>query len=112
MNCRHGASTFQAISSDHDKKSVAESVHVESMGESVGCRYGKIVSMIQELALTRTGKTSVFSDIEEAYDGPHLPETGVTRDFVEAMIARFKQQKMIHRKYAFKVRQLWADEAW
>lgn len=37
--------------------------------------------------------------VEQAYEGPHLREEGVTVDFVKQMIAHMKDQKKIHRRY-------------
>lgn len=44
-----------------------------------------------------------FSDVEDDYDGPRLSEDGITREFVEELIERFRDQKKIHKKYAYKV---------
>nr|CDJ95950.1 Tetratricopeptide TPR-1 and Serine threonine phosphatase and Metallophosphoesterase domain containing protein [Haemonchus contortus] len=62
----------KAISVDHDKKSVSESIDLSTM------------------------------IVEEAYDGPHLDEV-ITVDFVNEMIATFKKQGKLHKKYAFKI---------
>ncbi|KJE91460.1 type 5 protein serine/threonine phosphatase isoform [Capsaspora owczarzaki ATCC 30864] len=40
--------------------------------------------------------------IDNSYDGPHLPEQ-ITSEFVLAMIERFKQEKRLDRKYAYKI---------
>lgn len=44
--------------------------------------------------------------VDDSYDGPRINEETKTVDaeFVKAMIARFKDQKKIHKKYAFMVR--------
>ncbi|KAK6060510.1 GroES-like protein, partial [Cooperia oncophora] len=62
----------KAISVDHDKKSISESIDLSTM------------------------------IVEENYDGPHLDEV-ITVDFVNEMIATFKKQGKLHRKYAFKI---------
>ena len=41
--------------------------------------------------------------MEDDYDGPRLSEDGITKEFVEELIERFKEQKKIHKKYAYKV---------
>ena len=41
--------------------------------------------------------------VEDDYDGPRLSEDGITKEFVEELIERFKEQKKIHKKYAYKV---------
>ena len=41
--------------------------------------------------------------MEDDYDGPRLSEDGITTEFVEELIERFKEQKKIHKKYAYKV---------
>lgn len=43
------------------------------------------------------------SVVEDDYDGPRLSEDGVTKEFVEELIERFRDQKKIHKKYAYKV---------
>uniref|UniRef100_A0A8R1HM65 protein-serine/threonine phosphatase n=1 Tax=Caenorhabditis japonica TaxID=281687 RepID=A0A8R1HM65_CAEJA len=62
----------RAISVDHDKKSVSESVDVNAMA------------------------------VEDAYDGPHLQET-ISKEFMMDLIQKFKEQKKLHKKYAFKM---------
>jgi serine/threonine-protein phosphatase 5 len=37
-------------------------------------------------------------EVDASYDGPRLEGEEITLDFVHAMIERFKDQKMIHRK--------------
>lgn len=41
--------------------------------------------------------------VEDDYDGPRLSPEGITKEFVEDLIERFKDQKKIHKKYAYKV---------
>lgn len=41
--------------------------------------------------------------MEDDYDGPRLSEDGITKEFVEELIERFRDQKKIHKKYAYKV---------
>ena len=41
--------------------------------------------------------------MEDDYDGPRLSEDGITKEFVEELIERFKNQKKIHKRYAYKV---------
>ncbi|CAB3398804.1 unnamed protein product [Caenorhabditis bovis] len=62
----------KAISTDHDKKSISETIDINAMA------------------------------IEDNYDGPHL-EGCVTEEFMSSLIAHFKSQKKLHRKYAFKM---------
>lgn len=47
----------------------------------------------------RGGGTEVPSD----YVGPHIGADGITMDFVTKMIEHFKNQKMIHVKYALMI---------
>ena len=42
--------------------------------------------------------------VEDTYDGPHLEDGKVTFEFVEQLLTRFKDQKKIHKKYAYTVR--------
>ncbi|EPB78633.1 tetratricopeptide repeat protein [Ancylostoma ceylanicum] len=62
----------KAISVDHDKKSISESIDLSTM------------------------------IVEESYDGPHLDDV-ITVEFVNEMIATFKKQGKLHKKYAFKM---------
>lgn len=41
--------------------------------------------------------------VEDDYDGPRLSEDGITKEFVEELIERFKEQKKIHKKFAYKI---------
>ncbi|CAO4382478.1 unnamed protein product [Caenorhabditis nigoni] len=61
-----------AISVDHDKKTVAETLDINAMA------------------------------IEDSYEGPHLGEK-ITKEFMLELIAKFKDQKKLHKKYAFKM---------
>ena len=51
--------------------------------------------------------------VEDSYDGPRF-DGEITTEFVLAMLERFKQQKSIHRKYAYKVQSLLLNgaESW
>eukprot|EP00842_Homolaphlyctis_polyrhiza_P006647 jgi/Hompol1/6984/HPOL_005147-RA len=37
------------------------------------------------------------------YDGPHLPESGITLEFVKEMLEYMKAQKCLHRKYTLQI---------
>ncbi|CAG8792125.1 12929_t:CDS:10, partial [Gigaspora margarita] len=41
--------------------------------------------------------------VDSSYDGPKLADGQITREFIEDMMECFKNQKKIHRKYAFQV---------
>ncbi|KAJ3287813.1 Serine/threonine-protein phosphatase 5 [Borealophlyctis nickersoniae] len=41
--------------------------------------------------------------VEPTYQGPHLPESGVTLEFAKDLLAHMKDQKKLHRKYLFKI---------
>lgn len=45
-----------------------------------------------------------ISVVEASYDGPHLDDGKVTLEFVQELLRRFKDQKKIHKKYAYTVR--------
>ncbi|KIY99524.1 protein phosphatase 5 [Monoraphidium neglectum] len=47
-------------------------------------------------------------EVEDGYKGPRMQEDGeggyvITRDFVVAMMDEFKQQRLIHRRFAFQI---------
>lgn len=46
-----------------------------------------------------------FVAVESSYDGPRIDEESnqIDKKFVDSMIERFKNQKTVHRKYAFMV---------
>ncbi|RKO88807.1 Metallo-dependent phosphatase-like protein [Blyttiomyces helicus] len=41
--------------------------------------------------------------VEPTYDGPRLPETGITLEFVTELLAHLRAQKKLHRKYTYKI---------
>ncbi|ORX63207.1 protein phosphatase 5 [Hesseltinella vesiculosa] len=41
--------------------------------------------------------------VEDAYDGPHIKNDTIDEEFVTKMVDRFKEQKKIHKKYAFMI---------
>lgn len=62
----------RAIAVDTVKKSVSESINIDSMA------------------------------VESTYTGPHLIN-GVTLEFMQELMEAYKDQKKLHRKYAFQV---------
>lgn len=44
-----------------------------------------------------------FTEVGPDYTGPHLTDGKVTLEFVLAMLEQFKNQKLIHKKYAFQI---------
>lgn len=63
----------RAIAVDVVKKAVSETIDVEGMA------------------------------VESSYTGPHLVDGKVTLEFMLELMELYKQQKKLHRKYAFKV---------
>ena len=47
--------------------------------------------------------------IEDSYAGPSLEKRKVTKEFMTELIAFYKQQKSLHKKYAFQVCYLLTD---
>lgn len=41
--------------------------------------------------------------VEESYKGPHLKDKKVDEEFIESLLEHFKQQKVLHRKYAYQI---------
>ncbi|KAI0228765.1 Palmitoyl-protein thioesterase 1 [Massospora cicadina] len=74
----------KAIRSDQAKRSVADTIDLETM------------------------------TIEPSYDGAKLGEEGMTEDFILDMVERFKAQRKIHKKYAYMIllsaKKMFADE--
>jgi len=42
--------------------------------------------------------------VEESYDGPALENGAVTTKFMAELLECFREQKLLHKKYAFSVR--------
>nr|CAG4636059.1 EOG090X03S1 [Eubosmina coregoni]SVE69715.1 EOG090X03S1 [Eubosmina coregoni] len=63
----------KAIAVDTIKKCISESINIESMS------------------------------LESSYNGPHLIDGKVTKQFMEELMEAYKDQKKLHRKYAFKI---------
>jgi serine/threonine-protein phosphatase 5 len=63
----------RAIAVDTVKKSVSESINIDSMA------------------------------VESTYTGPHLINGKVTLEFMQELMDAYKDQKKLHRKYAFQV---------
>lgn len=75
----------KAISVEETKKSVAESIDVESM-----------VLLLHLLLLA-------LQVVDDKYDGPRLVEGGVTLDFMTKLMETYKKQGSLHRKFAFQM---------
>lgn len=58
------------------------------------------------LDLLFTSLCNVFTVVEPSYDGPKLEDGKITKEFIEEMMERFKNQKRIHKKHAFQVSNL------
>jgi len=41
---------------------------------------------------------SSFAAVEPAYDGPRIPDEGVSSDFMKDLLQRFKEQKKLHKR--------------
>ncbi|KAJ3354112.1 Serine/threonine-protein phosphatase 5 [Allomyces javanicus] len=41
--------------------------------------------------------------VEPSYDGPHIADSGIDREFVVKLMDHFKKEKKLHRKYAYKI---------
>ena len=63
----------KAISVEEVKKSIAETLDIESMG------------------------------VEESYDGPRLEDGKVTFAFMKELMETYKKQGTLHRKFAFQI---------
>lgn len=63
----------KAIAVDSVKKCVSDSINVDAMA------------------------------VESSYTGPHLVDGKVTLEFMKELMQAYKEQKKLHRKYAFKV---------
>ena len=41
--------------------------------------------------------------VEDKYEGPHLENGKVTKDFVYQLLEHYRNQKLLHKKYAFQI---------
>lgn len=41
--------------------------------------------------------------VEDKYEGPHLENGKVTKDFVHQLLEHYRNQKLLHKKYAFQI---------
>ncbi|CAK8676635.1 serine/threonine-protein phosphatase 5-like [Clavelina lepadiformis] len=41
--------------------------------------------------------------VESTYDGPKIPDAGITADFMKELIETFKNQKKLHKRYAYQI---------
>ena len=41
--------------------------------------------------------------VEDSYDGPRLVNGKVTAEFAEQLLVHFKNQKKLHKKYAYQI---------
>ena len=48
-------------------------------------------------------QTNIFTAIETDYDGPCLEENKITKKFVDELLPYLKDQKRLHKKYAYQV---------
>ena len=56
-----------------------------------------------------------YTAVDNSYDGPHLEDGKVTLEFVQQLLTRFKDQKKIHKKYAYRVSNriyTWSCKPW
>jgi serine/threonine-protein phosphatase 5 len=83
----------EAISFDDCKKSVVDDIHLDSISKTFSNYF--FLSYINTLYLV---------EVEDSYLGPSLPSDGkVTEDFLKSLISWFKDQKPLHKKFAFQV---------
>jgi len=46
---------------------------------------------------------NLFAVVEETYKGPVMADGQVTKEFMSDLMEWYKSQKVLHRKYAYKV---------
>jgi serine/threonine-protein phosphatase 5 len=60
------------------------------------------VDEVSKSALEQFGDLDAIS-VEPSYDGPVLPDTGITLEFVKQMMEHLKVEKKLHKKFALKI---------
>lgn len=61
-------------------------------------------SKVALLPVVRVNFVELCLGIEDDYQGPRFEDGGVTLKFVTDLMKTFKEQKKLHRKYAYRVR--------
>ena len=70
------------------------------------CIYkGALVPLIES-------KSGYFVAVEDSYSGPKIEDGKITEEFVISLMEYYKAQKVLHRKYAFKVRHKCIQYSW
>ncbi|CAJ0646230.1 81_t:CDS:10 [Entrophospora sp. SA101] len=64
-------------------------------------KFEKAISVDRKSVLDSLDLDSII--VESSYDGPKLQNDKITLEFVKEMLDYFKDQKKIHRKYAYKI---------
>lgn len=95
----------KAISSDVPEKTLAE---IHSDLESIGTYYffTYLFNVGSQVIIVPKSICYLFGhsiEIEDDYDGPKLEDGKVTLKFMEELIEYYKNQKKLHRKFAYKV---------
>ena len=89
----------QASYRDHSHASEKKKSHIK-----ISRRYGALSSCTpRKYAYYQKCDFCSIAVVDNSYDGPHLEDGRVTLEFVQQLLARFKDQKKIHRKYAYTV---------
>lgn len=89
--------------SPDDKDAKAKFTECEKIVKRMAFEKAIEVDSPKNLAETFDVNTIV---VEPSYDGPKLEDGKITKEFIEEMMERFKNQKRIHKKHAFQVSNL------
>lgn len=88
----------RAIASDDKKKSVVDSLDIESMS-----KFSASIFSCAVFNMHLRWTCSLPAAIEDDYVGPKLEDGKVTLQFMKDMMDWFKDQKKLHRKCAYQV---------
>ena len=86
----------RAIAVESDKKPIVETLNLDAMSECTCCIH-------RNHFFTVSSSLDPASAIDDSYDGPTLPESGPTADFMIELMEHFKNQKQLHQKFAYRV---------
>ena len=103
-NLKEAVKDFKAVVKVAPMDKDARSKLVECEKELRRIEFEKAISFdeVPKSALEIIGNIDEMI-VEPSYDGPHLPETGITLDFVEKLLDHLSCQKKLHKKYAYKL---------
>ena len=102
---------FKLALRDYERVSKVRPNDKDAKAKFTECR-----KIVQQIALNKaiaveekSGVAESIADeveamvVEDKYEGPHLENGKVTKDFVHQLLEHYRNQKLLHKKYAFQI---------